>query len=312
MRHFKADSFDKVMEAFQIDCREIYPGRIKPERFSDGSYEGWGGSLIRTVQNQYGSYDEVTQYVLDQAKDPDDVDRLLKLPSLDDYDFNIISQACKKYRDYAIIAGECSIFRHITYIQSIENLLVDMVLNEELTRYIIKRVSDWLIAYHSRLFDAGKGQIDIMYLGSDFSTQRGLLFSIDMFRKYFREPIQRFIELGKSYGAKIFFHICGSAYAIIPELIDAGIDILDPVQTSAIDMEPSKLKQEFGGRLAFHGAVDTQRLLPRGTPDEVRGEASEIIRILGKDGGYILTSCHAIQADVPVDNILALYNMDIR
>lgn len=268
--------------------------------------------MIRPVQNQFGTYDEIAQYILDQAKDPDDVDRLLKLLNLDDYDFSMIPDACRKYRDYAIIAGECSIFRHITYIRSMENLLVDMVLNEELTQYIIKRVSDWLIEYHGRLFDAGKKQIDIMYLGSDFSTQKGLLFSIDMYRKYFREPIKRFVELGKSYGAKIFFHICGSAYEIIPELIDAGIDILDPVQTSANNMEPANLKHEFGDKLAFHGAIDTQRLLPRGTPDKVRKEAGEMIQILGKDGGYILTSCHAIQADVPVENILALYDINIR
>jgi uroporphyrinogen decarboxylase len=312
VRHFKTDSFDKVMEALQIDCREIYPGRIEPIRFSDGSYEGWGGSLIRTVQNQYGSYDEVTRYILDQAKNPDDVDRLLKLPNLDDYDFSMIPKACKKYRDHAIIAGECSLFRHVTYIRSMEDLLLDMALNEELVKYIIKRVSDWLNAYHGRLFDAGKGQIDIMYLGSDFSTQRGLLFSIDMYKKYFKEPIRKFVELGKSYGAKIFFHICGSAYEIIPELIDVGIDILDPVQTTALNMEPAKLKREFGDRLTFHGAIDTQRLLPRGTPDEVRREAGETASVLCKDGGYILASCHAIQADVPVENILALYDMDVR
>lgn len=168
------------------------------------------------------------------------------------------------------------------------------------------------MAFHERLLAAGKGRIDVMQLADDFSTQLGLLFSVDMFRRYFKEPLKKFVELGKSYSAKIFFHCCGCAYGIIPELIDIGVEILDPIQTTTPNMEPERLKREFGGKLAFHGAMNTQSTLPLGTPDDVRREAKEMISILGKNGGYILTSCHFLQPDVPVENIIAMYDMSNR
>lgn len=309
MKHFNTDDFDVVMEALEIDCRYAGPSYSgpEPEVFPDGSFEGWGGSRIKIINNQFGSYEEVAKYAIDEAKTPEDVDRLLKLSDPDAYDYSIIPESCRKYKDYCIFAGDCSVFYYTTSVRSMENLFIDMSLNRELAKHIIKRVSDWLMAYHERILDAGRGKLDVMYLGSDFSTQFGLMMSLDMFREYFREPVRKFIELGKSYGTKIFFHICGSAYGIIPELIDLGVDILDPVQTTAANMEPERLKREFGDRLTFHGAVNTQRIMPGGTPDEVRKEARELVRILGKDGGYILTSCHHIQADVPLENILALY-----
>lgn len=314
MKYFNIDNTDKILEMLEIDCRRVEPVYIGPApvSFPDGSFEGWGGSLVKMVENKYGAYEEISKYALAEAVTPEDVERLLKLPDLNNYDFNSISELCSKYDKYAIIAGDCSIFYYTTFVRSMQDLLVDMSLNEELAMYIIKKITGWLLAYHQRLLDAGRGKIDIMYLGSDFSTQNGMLFSLEMFRNFFKESIKSFVKLGKSYGAKIFFHICGSAYQIIPELIGLGVDILDPVQTSAVNMEPERLKMEFGGRLAFHGAVDTQVLLPHGSPDEVRKGTKELVRILGKDGGYLLTSCHVIQADVPVENILALYEMENR
>jgi uroporphyrinogen decarboxylase len=314
MEYFHTDKADDILEALEIDLRSIGPVYNKPVslNYPDGSFEGWGGSLVKMVENKYGAYEEISKYALGEAETKEDVDRLLKLPDLNNYDFSNIAGLCDKYDKYAIMAGDCSIFYFTTFVRSMQDLMIDMSLNQELAGYIIGNVADWLLLYHKKLLAAGSGKIDIMYLGSDFSTQYGLLFSMEMFRQFFREPIKSFIKLGKSYGAKIFFHICGSAYHMIPELISLGIDILDPVQTSAVNMEPERLKKEFGGRLTFHGAVDTQELLPHGSPAEVKKGTKEIVRILGKDGGYLLTSCHALQADVPVENILALYDIENR
>jgi len=124
--------------------------------------------------------------------------------------------------------------------------------------------------------------------------------------------MRKFVDLGKSYGTKIFLHCCGSAYPFIPDFIDIGIEILDPVQTTAANMEPERLKKEFGDKLAFHGAMNTQGTLPSGSPDDVRNEAKKFSKILGKGGGYIMTPCHLFQPDVPVENILAMYELDNR
>jgi uroporphyrinogen decarboxylase len=108
--------------------------------------------------------------------------------------------------------------------------------------------------------------------------------------------------------AKILYHSCGSVYALIGDLIEIGIDALNPIQVSARNMDPSKLKTEFGDRVAFWGAIDTQKILPFGTPETVREEVRRIIDTLGKGGGYILASVHNIQRKVPPENICAMFD----
>jgi uroporphyrinogen decarboxylase len=107
--------------------------------------------------------------------------------------------------------------------------------------------------------------------------------------------------------AKVCFHSCGSVYYFIPHFIDIGIDALNPVQVTAAKMEPERLKGDFGGKIAFWGGINTQRILPFGTPAEVTAETRRIISILGKGGGYILNTVHNIQAEVPPENIVAMY-----
>ena len=138
------------------------------------------------------------------------------------------------------------------------------------------------------------------------------LISLEMFQKFFKPQLARIIALAKSYGLKIYMHCCGSCYAFIPEFLSLGVDILDPVQTTAENMQPEKLKKEFGKKLTFHGGVDSQHVLPHGTKQEVRDHIKYLSEVLGKDGGYILASCHFVQADVPLENILELYKTDNR
>ena len=107
--------------------------------------------------------------------------------------------------------------------------------------------------------------------------------------------------------ARVFLHSCGSVYRLLPDLVDAGVEILNPVQVSARDMDTARLKAEFGDRLSFMGAVDTQHVLPFGTPDEVRREVERRIADLGRGGGYILAPVHNVQADVPAENLVTMY-----
>ena len=136
--------------------------------------------------------------------------------------------------------------------------------------------------------------------------------SVDMFRNYFKKPISEFVALAKSYGATPFLHCCGSAYDLIGEFIDLGVKILDPIQTVSKNMEPQRLKADFGDKIAFHGAGDTQDVLPHGTKEDARENARMLCRILGAGGGYIMSSCHFWQADVPTENILGFYEPENR
>ena len=312
--HFGTREMKKVLDLLEIDCAWVDPEVArKPEgRDADGYLTGWGGSKLRTVHTATGAYDEVVHYVTSGCDSIEEMERALQLPDLDEYDFSKVTKACEIYEDRFLLGGFASIFYYPTLVRSMEDILVDMIINEELAFYLFKRCFDWHMEYHKRLLEAGGGRIDAMQIADDFATQLDLMMSVEMFRKYFKEPICEYIALAKSYGAIPYLHCCGSAYRLIPEFIDMGIKILDPVQTVARNMGPQRLKLEFGDSLTFHGGGETQHILPYGTVEEVRENARMLSRVLGKGGGYILSSCHILQSDVPVENILAFYELENR
>ncbi|HOL68013.1 MAG TPA: uroporphyrinogen decarboxylase family protein, partial [bacterium] len=118
---------------------------------------------------------------------------------------------------------------------------------------------------------------------------------------------KRYFSLIHQFGVRVLFHCCGAIRPMIPDLIEAGVDILNPIQVRARGMVPAELKREFGRFLCFHGGIDIQKTLPFGTPEEVRAEVRQRLRELGKDGGYILCSTHNLQKQTPVENVLAMY-----
>jgi uroporphyrinogen-III decarboxylase len=145
--------------------------------------------------------------------------------------------------------------------------------------------------------------------GTDFGTQRGEFFSPDIYRELYlpyHRQINDWVHANTKW--KTFLHCCGSVYRLIPHFIEAGVDILNPVQCSAANMAPDRLKREFGDRLVlWGGGVDTQKTLPFGTPEEVRAEVTERIRALAPGGGYVFNAVHNIQAKTPVENLLAMF-----
>jgi uroporphyrinogen decarboxylase len=150
--------------------------------------------------------------------------------------------------------------------------------------------------------------IDVIMWGDDLAMQQATFMSPEMYRELIKPRHKRMVAALKSRSsAKVHYHCCGSVYPLIEDLIDIGIDALNPIQVAARNMDPARLKDEFGERLAFWGAIDTQGVLPHGSPEEVRAEVRRIIDILGKGGGYILASVHNIQAEVKPENIAAMF-----
>jgi hypothetical protein len=151
--------------------------------------------------------------------------------------------------------------------------------------------------------------VAIFISGTDFGTQRGEFISRDLYREIYMPYHKRMNDWVHAHTKwKAFYHCCGSIYHLIPDLIEAGADILNPVQCSAANMEPGRLKREFGDRLVFWGAgVDTQSTLPFGSAQEVRAEVAERIRIFAPGGGYVFNPIHNVQANTPVENILAMF-----
>jgi uroporphyrinogen decarboxylase len=169
-------------------------------------------------------------------------------------------------------------------------------------------VTDLCKAALTRYLDLVGPTIQIVKMGDDLGAQEGPLLAPALYRRVIKPYHKELFDLIKQRGAaRVFLHSCGSIYRLLPDLVDAGVEILNPVQVSARDMDTARLKAEFGDRLSFMGAVDTQHVLPFGTPDEVRREVERRIGDLGRGGGYILAPVHNVQADVPAENLVTMY-----
>ena len=147
----------------------------------------------------------------------------------------------------------------------------------------------------------------VSYVAEDFGSQENLLFSPRVIRDIFVPRMKRMIDLVHEAGAYVFFHSDGAIREIIPDMIAAGIDVLNPLQWRCTGMDRAGLKRDFGGQVVLHGGVDNQHTLAFGSVEDVRQEVIDNIRILGAGGGYFLAPCHNIQAVSPVENIVALY-----
>jgi uroporphyrinogen decarboxylase len=176
----------------------------------------------------------------------------------------------------------------------------------------VERFFEIILGYQHRvdeIYYAAVGPyIHFTTSGDDFGSQNGPLISPAMFHDIVIPCLARRISHIREFtDAAFFHHSCGAIRPLIPDLIDAGVDILNPLQPQAAGMEPVGLKRDFGGRLTFYGGMDTQRILPQGTPDEVAAETRRVIRALGVGGGYVLSAAHHLQSDVPAANVIAMY-----
>lgn len=197
-----------------------------------------------------------------------------------------------------------------------ESYLKDLYKQPEALQRMMDKLCDfWCDTAESMIEAAGPENVDIIYFGEDLGTQDSCMFDPDtIYKEYLKPRHRRMVELVKELSndeAKVCYHCCGSAYQFIPHLLDIGVDALNPVQVTAKHMEPERLKEAFGDRLTFWGGINTQQTLPFGTPEEVVAETKRIIDILGKGGGYILNSVHNIQAEVPPENIVAMFETGV-
>jgi uroporphyrinogen decarboxylase len=220
-----------------------------------------------------------------------------------------MEEMCERYCDYAIVIGWWSnVFSTCCDLFGMQKFLLNMHMNPELTHAVVERITDFFLEVNRRMFDAVGGKADIFYMWDDIAHQNGLFMKPELWREYFKPSYARLYGLAKKFNLKIMHHICGAIRPLIPELIELGLDILDPVQVRSPGMSPDELKAIYGSKLSFRGAVDVQQTLPFGTADQVREEVRERIRILGEGGGYILASSHTLLMDVPIENILAMYD----
>lgn len=187
-----------------------------------------------------------------------------------------------------------------------ETALMNMIANPEIYEAVDAKIMEFYLKANEIFFEATKGKLDAVLIGNDMGSQRGLMLSPDMVRRFIIPGCKRLVEQAHSYGVKVIYHSCGSIVDIIPDLIEAGVDIIHPIQALAAGMEPMNLKEKFEGKVSFCGGVDTQDLLVHGSPEDVRSKVKELREIFPT--GLIISPSHeAVMPDVPPENIHALF-----
>lgn len=201
------------------------------------------------------------------------------------------------------------IFETAWMLRGIQNVLCDLMADQELAEAMFTKIADVKVGMYEQVLDEVGDLVDVVFASDDLGTQRGPMMSPSVFRKMLKPHEARLFGAIKARTkAKLFCHSCGGIRPFIPDLIEIGLDILNPAQPFAHEMASTDLKREFGQNLSFWGAVDEQSVLPRGTPEQVREEVRTRIRELGKGGGYVLGPSHNVQGDVPPENIVAMYD----
>lgn len=293
------------------DCIEPYD--LNPVVNEKGGLDIKAGDTVIATMPKGGYYYDVVYHAYENVETKEDIDKL-PVPVITDEELEYLRKEAKRLyetTDKAILgAFGGNIFEMGQVEWGYEKYFSMLALEPELMHYYHQRLADaWLVALERYLGAVGE-YIDVIQFGDDLGTQLNSQISVDMYREMIK-PYHKvqYQYVRKNYpNVKVFLHCCGAIYNLIPDLIDAGVEVLNPVQLSAKGMDPVRLKQEFGKDLVFWGAgCNTQTTATFGTVDEVAAEVEKYMKIFAPGGGFVFTQIHNIQVNVPPENVVAIY-----
>jgi uroporphyrinogen decarboxylase len=309
---------EDVAERLDTDVRLALPGlavgfeyRLRDEGEYEAYTDEWGIGWRKPKQG--GFYYDMYKHPLAGAESLGDL-RAHRFPDpVDPGRFATLrSQAEAAWaKGKAIaLAGPCAgIVEVYSWMRGYEPFYIDLATNQDLVGYMLDRMVEFKCAFWEKALRELSGLVDVVIEADDLAGQQSLLLSPKTYRKLIQPRHRQLFRFIKAQApVKIFFHSCGAIKPLIPDLIDAGIDILNPVQKSAVGMDLPTLKREFGPDLVFWGGgVDTQQVLGTGTPEEIRQDVKANIKALAPDGGFVFAAVHDIQPNVPPENVMAMW-----
>jgi len=300
---------EELLVALGVDMRRIGFGFRQPPTGPDSG--GYMRSMWGILQREDDPGDGRPQLIRPFNEDStvDDV-HAHRWPDAGALDYSGVREQCARHHDdYATYGAPWSPFFHdIAWVIGQEDFMMWMHTKPEVVHAVLESIAGYEVDVTRRFLDAADGMIDIAYFGNDFGTQRGLFISPEQWQEFIRAPLRRFYDVSHDHGCKVMQHSCGAIRDIIPSLIEDGVDILDPVQTAASGMDLAGLVNDFGADVCFHGGVDTQGTLPFGSEDDVRAEVKSYLDLAREKGGYILCGSQEFIEDIPLENILAMYD----
>jgi uroporphyrinogen decarboxylase len=306
LAHQGYDDKDRLLDELGIDVRHLEAIGPPDREVGAGLFQNAWGERYIYRQTPWGPMREDTRGALAGAQGIADL-QAFHWPTPDQIDYTPLATQCRRWDDHALLYGFADVWQRPALVRGWEGMFMDMADRPEWAHFLSRKFTEFYKEDYTRAAEATRGRIDLYLLISDLGSQNGPLLGLPMFRQFVAPYIKEMADCIHGLGGKVLYHSCGMIRPFIPELIEAGVDVLDPIQPVGLAMAPERLKAEFGERLCFHGGIDMQRLLPHGTPDEVRAEAQRYVDVLGRDGGYILGPAHLFQPDVPPENVLAVY-----
>ena len=298
---------ESLLRRLEIDLRHLTLPDPPETSLGNGVFQNFWGERYVYSPTPWGPMRADQKGALASARSLAELEAFA-WPSADLLDHGPLREACRRHDSYGLIYGFADVWQRPALVRGWDEFLLDMVDRPEWVHCLCRIFTDFYLEDYTRAAEASRGRIDLYYLISDLGTQRGPLISLAMFRSFVAPYLREMIDRIHSFGARVMYHSCGDVRTFIPDLIEMGVDVLDPIQPVCEGMSPEQLKAQYGGRICFHGGIDTQGVLPGGTPEEVSREVRRYCETLGRGAGYILAPSHLFQPDVPPENILAVYN----
>ena len=301
--------YDRLLDYLDSDIRcvdAVYP----PIKNCNGYYENCWGERHVFKPSEFGPVREMIDGALTEARSLDDFENY-GWPKVDDLDYSGISTFCDRFADRGIAYGWADFSQRPSNARGMQNFYMDMALRPEFVHYMTNYFTEFYVEDFRRAQKASGNRIDVFLTSTDLGTQKGPMISLQSFREFIKPYLKRLADAAHEQGAALFYHTCGMIVPFIEEIIEIGVDILDPIQPCSPLMEPEALHKSFGGRICFHGGISIQEVLPTGTPEDVR---REVIRYENafNHRGYIVSSSHYLQMDASVDNMFALFGKTIE
>lgn len=297
---------EKLLDELGVDVRHLEAPAPPELEVGEGLFQNLWGERYVYQQTPWGPMREDAKGALAGATSFSELEAF-PWPSPDCLDRSQLQAQCARHENHALLYGFADIWQRPALVRGWEQMFMDMAEKPEWAHFLSRKFTDFYLEDYTRAAEITGGRIDLYLVISDLGTQRGPLISTAMFREFVAPYLKEMTALIHRLGGRALFHSCGMIRPFIPDLIECGVDVLDPIQPAGIEMQPEGLKREFGDKLCFHGGMDMQNLLPKATPEQVQAEARRYCEVLGQGGGYILGPAHLFQPDVPPENILAVY-----
>jgi len=310
LRHCKCDDIWDAFKQLHIDRPVVvspaYVGPPRPPGANDF------GVIYKKVDYGSGAYDEALFHPLAQFQSIAELEAKYVWPQPDWYDYRCLTSQLVGKEEYPLEGPWSEPFYIYKDLRGMEQSFADLAENPEFAHYCLEKLFDYEYQRILRTFEALPGKVTYILVGEDLGTQDDLMYSLRHIREYFLPRMKMMMKLVHDGGAFVMTHSDGAVRKVIPDLIEIGMDVLNPTQWRCTGMDREGLKRDFGNKIIFHGAMDNQQTLPFGSAEEVRQEVLDNLRILGTGGGYILAPCHNLQGITPLENILAMYETGYR